>query len=745
MTCPDAGIKEPLLRSLRSGFHIRVDSPADLVRLFPSSPLLQQLPSPFPRSPAHALDGKSASALKDVGNAAFKTGRWICAREAYEWALDALERGGEQGTSAQGELGATVRSNLALVYLKLDLPAAARHVAERALDLVPPQVGADEPPSPLRAKLTYRLALALYALEAYPAYPACLDILAPLLALAPPDPLAAALAERAHARALEAAHGPSPSTLRALFRAGAARDAPGPSSSSSSSTDSLPDIADYASPLIGVRPSPTDPSRGRAHVALAPIARGTLLACLKPVVRGGGPAAARGGRTAYCAGVNLWTRAVEPWGVGECAAELLWRAGEGARAGEEREREKGRDERAREAMRELWAGEELGRGSERDAPQGVDADPSRAEGAVTFNAFHVEDLASSLPGARPSSPSADPDPDFDPDRRRDDPDDAEGFHSLTALYPPLASALNHSCLPTASYTFLGTLFLLRARVDLAPGDELTDSYADATDALDVRARKLAPHGFVCACALCAEERAAGDERRRQRAGLVRRLEEEEPRRDARQELERVRGIKRALEGTYARGGEGAERGTVRPPLYSAARLLAQRLADSPGGATPAQLHEAVETEVEALQALGAVLEPGEGGGGGSGKRKAEEGARWEAAKMVRPPLVGDTNAVLSALFVARVWRDLGRDQGTRCVGFPLHFLPMSTSSADSLPPFPPSPSSLTPRRLCLYPTAGTGLPSRARSRRAKRASSCSSCGTARSRAGTGSTSSRRRP
>ncbi|KPV73054.1 uncharacterized protein RHOBADRAFT_55290 [Rhodotorula graminis WP1] len=586
------GIKEPLLRSLRSGFHVRVDSPADVVRLFPSSPLVQHLPSPFPRSPAHALDGKGVSALKDAGNVAFKAGRWIRAREAYEWSLAALERGGGTGASAEDELGATVRSNLALVYLELDFPAAARHVAERALHLVPPPIGVDEPPSPLRAKLVYRLALAHYALEAYPP---CLDALAPLLALIPPDPLAAALAERAHARTVEAAQGPSPATLRALFRAASSTTTGG----ASSSVVAPPDVADYASPLIGVRPSPTDPSRGRALVALAPIPRGMLVACLKPVVLGGGPAAARAGRTAYCAG-------------------------------------------------------------------GVAADASRAEGAVTFNAFSVEDLASSLPGARPSASTANP----DLDHRPDDPDDAEGFHSLTALYPPLASALNHSCLPTASYTFLGTLFLLRTRVDLAEGDELTDSYADATDPLDVRASKLAPHGFVCACALCGEERGAGERTRREREGLVRRLDEEEERgREGRAELERVRGIKRALEGTYKRGGGGKEggdeRARVRPPLYSAARLLAQRLVDSPGGATPAQLREAVETEVEALRALGAEFEPGEGGGGGTGKKKAEEGARWEAARMARPPLVGDTNAVLSALFIARVWRDLGRDEGTR--------------------------------------------------------------------------------
>ncbi|TNY17413.1 hypothetical protein DMC30DRAFT_419814 [Rhodotorula diobovata] len=537
------GVKEPLLRSLRSGFHIRIDSPSDLVRLFPSSPLLRSLPSPFPRPPAHFSDGKSPSALKDAGNAAFKAGRWIKAREAYEWALAAIKS--ENGSDEdEGGLGATVRSNLALVYLKLDLPSAARHVAQRALELLPPRdvaLGhADGAPlalDPLRAKLLYRLSLAHYALESYPT---CLETLSPLLALSPPDPLALALSTRAHARTLEAAQGPSPATLRALFH-------------SSPAACSELDLADLASPLVGIRPSPTDPTgRRRALVALAPIPRGTLLACLKPL------------------------------------------------------------------------------------------------GIVTFNAFHVEDLASSLPGARSTSSS----PSLDLD---DDNSGQEGFHALTALYPPLASALNHSCVPTASYTFLRSLFLLRARVDLAPGDELTDSYADATDPLEVRAEKLAPHGFACGCELCAEERAAGEETRRERKRLVRELDEGTTD-DPGEELDRVRRVKRDLEATYAAEDNGRRAGCVRPPLYAPARLLAQRLADLPSP-SQAQLREAVQCEVDALRALGTVLEPREG--------DEQEDRRWERPRMVEPPRVGDTNAVLSALFVARVWKTLGRDEGTR--------------------------------------------------------------------------------
>lgn len=646
MAC--TGVKEPLLRSLRSGFHIRIDSPSDLVRLFPSSPLLRSLPSPFPRPPAHFSDGKSPSALKDAGNAAFKAGRWIKAREAYEWALAAIKS--ENGSDEdEGGLGATVRSNLALVYLKLDLPSAARHVAQRALELLPPRdvaLGhADGAPlalDPLRAKLLYRLSLAHYALESYPT---CLETLSPLLALSPPDPLALALSTRAHARTLEAAQGPSPATLRALFH-------------SSPAACSELDLADLASPLVGIRPSPTDPTgRRRALVALAPIPRGTLLACLKPLVRGGGAeeAAARGLK-GFSAGLNVWTRGMEPWGVGECGSEVLWRAGDGVRGagGEGEGGERGADERAREAMRELWAGEELGRGSERNEA-GVEADPSRAEGIVTFNAFHVEDLASSLPGARSTSSS----PSLDLD---DDNSGQEGFHALTALYPPLASALNHSCVPTASYTFLRSLFLLRARVDLAPGDELTDSYADATDPLEVRAEKLAPHGFACGCELCAEERAAGEETRRERKRLVRELDEGTTD-DPGEELDRVRRVKRDLEATYAAEDNGRRAGCVRPPLYAPARLLAQRLADLPSP-SQAQLREAVQCEVDALRALGTVLEPREG--------DEQEDRRWERPRMVEPPRVGDTNAVLSALFVARVWKTLGRDEGTRCACLSLH-------------------------------------------------------------------------
>ncbi|BGP43797.1 hypothetical protein JCM10449v2_007854 [Rhodotorula kratochvilovae] len=603
------GVKEPLLRTLRAGYHIRVDSPADLVRLFPSSPHLHNVS--FPRSPTHPLDGKPVAALKEAGNAAFKRGRWIAAKEGYQWALSEVE--GDDGEEARA-LRAAVLSNLALTNLKLSYPRSARRAAQEGLDLLPssPPPSSISAPDPLCAKLLYRLALSLFALECYAA---CLATLEPLIATPTPDALAASLASRARASALQAAHGPSPRTLRALF---------------TSPPPPALEFADFLSPLVGIRPLP---GRGHGLIALAPIPRGTLLAAVKPLAAAGGARAAEGGRTQFNAGVNLWTRGMDPWAMGEVGAEMLWRESVDGDEG---------------ALAELWAGEELGRASEREgeAAHGAVADASRAEGVVTFNAFHVEDLAapSALPGAAQDAATA------------AEEEEEEGFHARVALYPPFPSALNHSCVPTASYTFLRGVFLLRARVDLAPGTELTDSYVDAAEPLEGRERKLAPHGFVCQCALCVEERAAGRVKRAERARLAHELEAGVLA-DPEAEVVRLRGLKPAMEGTYAplTAQERAE-GAVRPALYPPARALAARLVALPGGAGDAHRREAIGVEIEALRALGAVLEPAEG---------AEGGERWERPRMVHPPRVGDTNAVLSALFVARVWKELGREEASR--------------------------------------------------------------------------------
>ncbi|GAA5997655.1 uncharacterized protein JCM10292_001002 [Rhodotorula paludigena] len=621
------GVKEPLFRSLRVDYHLRIEAPSDLVRLYPSSPHL--LNFNFPSHPAHSFVGKSVAQLKDVGNAAFKAARWIRAKEAYEWAIASLDASSSRsaGDTVDLELLPTLRSNLALTNVKLSLPHFALRAAQSGLSLLP-ATAESAPPTPLRQKLLYRLALAQSALERFSA---ALDTLSPLLALDPPDSSATLLAHRLAARLAEQRAGPSPAQLQALF--------------SHAAQDETPDVADYfASSLVAVQPVA---GRGNGLVAVAPIARGTLLACFKPLAAAGGAAAGRR-RRQFNAGMNLWTRGMDPWAVGEVAAEVLWRAGWDELSGAEGEggeqgdaEEAGRS--AARALRDLWAGDAMRRLSD-DAREGRGAvlDPSRAEAIVTFNGFHIEDLASpsSLPGASaPSDAEAAP--------------EESSFHAPTALYPAPASALNHTCAPpTASYTFLRTLFLLRARVDLSPGDELTDAYVDAFDPLEVRADKLAKHGFVCACALCDEERAAGEKARRERERIAQQLDGPAAG-DPRAEVERVRRLKQEIEATYAPAppSAGAGPGRVRPPLYAPARLLSQQLA-SMLNAGEEERREAVRAELDALEALGAVFAPDEAGG-------------WEKARMVHPPRVGDTNAVLSALFVARLWREMGRDEGTR--------------------------------------------------------------------------------
>ncbi|BGP03819.1 hypothetical protein NBRC10513v2_007560 [Rhodotorula toruloides] len=579
------GVKEPSIRSLRNdSYYIRVESAADLVRLYPSSPLLHDVR--FRSTVRHPLEGKSVDGLKAAGNKAFKERRWAAAKEAYEWALDSLPSSTEPSPSS---LAPTLYSNLALTLVRLDLPASALRAANAGLALL-----ADSPSDPLRLKLLYRSSLALYALERFTEALSRLDA---LLGADPASADALALQSRCRARLAEHESGPSPSTLRSLFlstRQTLAAQKP----------LSTPDIANYLSPSLSIRPLP---GRGNGLIALRPIKRGELLMCLKPLAwagRVGAPMREEEGRLRYTAGLSLWTEQQDPWGVVECMSEVLWRLGM-----------EGKEGREWKEVGELWAGEELGR-------KGAEADdlPSRVEGIVTFNGFHLEDV---------SSPS---------------PEIAETdlFHAPTALYPRHASALNHSCVPNVSYTFLSTLFILHARTDIEEGEELVDSYVDAAEELEGREGKMRGHGFVCGCELCEEERSIGAEGRRRRQELVERakkISEEDLANPGVQE--RLAAFVAQLEATYS----SSLPPRLRPALYVPLRLLSQSFAlSSPSTGSL----DSIRTELRALAVLGARFEGDEG-----------------KEKMVTPPLLRDMDGVLSALWIAREWKKLGSGDKSR--------------------------------------------------------------------------------
>ncbi|GAA5982653.1 hypothetical protein JCM10908_006734 [Rhodotorula pacifica] len=614
------GIKEPLFRSVRDGsYYIRLETPYDFIRLFPRSPLLADVR--FPAStPAvsHWLDERNRSSLwlKEQGDKAFAGKRFVRAKEAYEQALDGLEeQASDRSTLSDKELRMKVYANLSQTFFRLEMPELARRAAAGGLMVhsspaTDTPVGYCAPDLPLFVKLTYRSALGWYRTGQYEqARTACLQV----QNADPENVEAPALLERIKLRQFEAKHGSSAETLRALWSSSVdmlSRNRRVPSSP--------PDIAnwiDYSA--LSIAPIPV---KGNGLVARRPIKRGQLLMCCKPLAGAGGT---RIGQLRYTAGVNLWTRSEDPWAVGEVVSEILWRASlEGEVASE-----------LQSKMAPLWAGEEFGRCGDLSKGDVNSLSPSKVEGAVTFNGFHLEEVTASTvlhPGFSDGS------------RTATDTDADDLFHAPTALYPEYPSALNHSCLSNCTYTFLSSIFLLRARVDIPEGEELVDSYVDAADPLEVREGRLAAHGFRCGCALCEEERGVGEEVRRRRSELVRQAEETTS--PSLRNVDQLRQIVAELEATYA------ETTSIRPALYTPLRLLSQALSSSssPTDAGAGAGQEAIANELKALQSLGARFE---------GSLGAEE--------LLQPPRVRDMDGVMSALWIAKEWRRIGRSEAYR--------------------------------------------------------------------------------
>lgn len=607
-----AGVKEPLFRSLNDGsYYIRIEAPSDFVRLYPRSS-----PVDFPKGPAgssttasappiHWLAGLDARGLKTAGDKAYSDRRYVRAKEAYEQALDAL--GGEaaaETSEAEPDLRARVYANLAQTYLNLDLPRLASRATENGRkDLEAASAAASDPPSTsnlLLLRLLYRAALGNYRADRDAA---ALQHLQDLLRRDPSNGEAEALLARVQTRQHQAGQGPDADALRNLWSSSVDMQRRGRRVPSSQ-----PDIANWISPDLAIEPVS---GKGNGLVASRAVRRGELLMCVKPLACARGP---RAGQLRYTAGVNLWTESEDPWAVGEVVSELLWQA---ALEGDARE-----EDGTASRLAPLWAGPDLGRCHKvADSPPG----PSHVEGAVTFNGFHVEELsASTLEDGDPSL------------RSRADPDDL--FHAPTALYPEHSSALNHSCVANCTYSFVNSVFLLRARVDIKEGEELVDSYVDATDPLEARRSKLAVHGFVCACALCAEEVAVSAETRRRRVELVRVAQKQ-----AKGDADALQNIVAELEATYPASVR------TKPALYTPLRLLSQALAAADSGST-ASSSSAIANELKALECLGAVFSGSEG-----------------TEILAEPPRLRDMDGVLSALWIATEWQRRGRTEACRYV------------------------------------------------------------------------------
>ncbi|GAA5962702.1 hypothetical protein JCM3765_006171 [Sporobolomyces pararoseus] len=585
-------IKEPFIRSNRDGYYIRVESPSDLARLFPNSPLLDSLSSDF--TSKHNLSRRSGEDCKSIGNKAFQAQRWHVAKEAYTWSLAIIPS--SDPDSLTTTLRATLLSNLALTNLKLSLPSSARLNCLSALQLFPSSVFSFAT-TPLERKLLYRLSLALYSLENYNE---CISTLEPLgnpstSSPSTPDSDSINLLSRARSRLLEQTQ--ATYDFPSLYRQ--ARNGKGVQL----------DVADYfARDAVEVKQIK---GKGKGLVAKRRIERGELLMVCKPVASAGwsgsNDAADRSKTsgserktTQYLAGVNLWTKSEDPWPVNEVTSQLAWKTAQGA-------------EDLDQLISDLWPGDEVARAGGGNFA----GDVSRLEGIVTFNGFRIEDLASSSVDITTGS-------------QIDQQERDESFSPPTALYPSLPSALNHSCLPNTSYTFISNLFILRARRDIGEGEELVISYLDQKASLEEREVKTKKHGFVCDCELCEEERKVGKVARRKREALRDQAERVTGGDDSR--IRQFSKIKKELEETYT------TQTTVRPVLYSVTRLLSRVYASQ------RRYQESIEVEKEGLEAVGAVFE----------ETKDEDEIR-----LLSPPLLRDTDAVLSALWIGKMWKAIG--------------------------------------------------------------------------------------
>ncbi|OCL07988.1 hypothetical protein AOQ84DRAFT_389153 [Glonium stellatum] len=95
---------------------------------------------------------------------------------------------------------------------------------------------------------------------------------------------------------------------------------------------------------------------------------------------------------------------------------------------------------------------------------------------------------------------------------------AKGYKS-SGIWP-MASYINHSCLPNIHRSFIGDMMVVRATKDLAEDEELKFPYCDVTEGFDAIQKKTRVHwGFSCDCELCKLEEKSSRKSRKRRIAL----------------------------------------------------------------------------------------------------------------------------------------------------------------------------------------------------------------------------------
>ncbi|KAK4705887.1 hypothetical protein P7C70_g311, partial [Phenoliferia sp. Uapishka_3] len=331
-------IKEPLLRETQDGFLIRIDSPADLIRLYPSSPLLKSVS--WKTSPPASFPNRTATQWKDDGNRLFALRKWRAAIEPYSLGLD-LE--------STGRLACILHANRAATLLKLGTPGAALRDCLSALDN--PSLDA-----PLRRKVLFRTALSNYHLQRFPD---AVQNLESLLQVHPDDADAMDLYRRTQLRLVESTRG----DYDWPFLFGTAKE------------KATLDIASFSGEMIE---SVDIAGRGRGLVAKRDIERGELLLVAKPFAM----SLADRTRKKYVVGANLFTNTLDPYPTADLAALLIQQLMD--------------DPTIAPTLFSLHPGSSF---PLYEVSSGIDT--SRIEALVTYNAFHTESLAQKTTSVSP--------------------------------------------------------------------------------------------------------------------------------------------------------------------------------------------------------------------------------------------------------------------------------------------------------------------------------------------------------
>lgn len=361
------------------------------------------------------------------------------------------------------------------------------------------------------------------------------------------------------------------------------------------------DIADFQGPVEIAN----IPGRGRGLIASRNIEIGELLLVAKPMATGRGDPK----RVGAVVGANLFTETIDPYPFLDLLASLVQRCEDDPPLATRLfDLSPSYDFVTHEPFPPL------------DSPPRMDV--SRLEGIATFNSFHVESLADKSAGRSRSA------------------EVASYAHAPSSLYG-LPSYMNHSCVGNVSYSFLADVLFLRARTKVRRGDELLDSYVDALGRYEDRTKVIERHGFVCDCELCREERADGTVVREKRRGLCEAVDQltdkiHGDKQEGSQYLAPILHLAQELATTYDRASRSS---TLQPGLYAVYRLLSQTLFSS------GRADEALPFEIKALESLGARFD------------KSGAIDRWG---LLMSPRLGDVNAVLSLLFIAKGFEGAGR-------------------------------------------------------------------------------------